>query len=159
MKAEQFRIVNDKVKANLVVRIMEIPADGKTKVVISDAGSKSVRQRGLQFRWYTEVANAGIGGKHEDTKEGVHLLSKWQWAVPILIRDDEFFNDLYTAWVEMYGKDEERMRWFVDTQVHSESFNTSQMAEFLTCFQRHYGPLVSLTDPDERGLLEMRTHK
>ena len=36
----------------------------------------------------------------------------------------------------------------------TESFNTSQMAEYLTEFQRHYWQYVNLTDPQERGLLE-----
>jgi len=154
MKAESYFIVSERVKNNLTCRIKDIPADGNLKVVISNAGSKSAKQRGLQWRWHTEVASAGIGGKHEDTKNGVHLVSKWRWAIPILLRDDEFFSSLYSAWIHLYGKDEERMRWFVDNHVHTERFNTSQMAEFLTEFQRHYGPLVNLTDPGDKGLME-----
>lgn len=154
MKAEQYNLINEGVKLNLIAHIRDLPADGKRKVVISDAGSKSARQRGLQWRWYTDVAQAGIGGAHEDTKEGVHLVSKYRWALPILIRDDEFFAQLWSAWSTNHQGDEDALRWFVDTQIHTEKFTTSQMAEYLTEFQRHYGQLVNLTDPDDRGLLE-----
>lgn len=154
MKAEHYTLINDHVKGNLITHIRELPADGKLKVTISDAKDKSVRQRGLQWRWYTDVAQAGVGGQHEDTKEGVHLVSKWRWAIPILIRDDPFFAELFAAWKQKHGRNEDAMRWFVDTQVHTESFNASQMAEYLTELQRHYGQYVNLTDPQERGLLE-----
>lgn len=152
MKAEQYNLISDAVKANIISRLIELPSDGKVKVVISNAGDKSARQRGLQWKWYTETALAGIGGRHEDTKNGVHLVSKWRWALPILIRDDEFFAEIYLAWHEKYADDEERMLWFVDTQVHTERMSTSQMAEFLTDYERHYGARVNLTDPRDFGL-------
>ena len=152
MKAENFIINSDQVKANLIERIDSIPTDGKTKVSISASGSKSAKQRGLQWKWFTEVSQAGIGGKHEDTKEGVALLAKWRWAIPILIRDDEFFADLFAVYRDKWNDDEARMRYFIDVYVHTEQFNTSQMAEFLTEFQKHYSPLVNLTDPQE-GML------
>lgn len=152
MKAEQYYLISDKIRGSLITRIRELDVDGKLKVVISAAGSKSVKQRGLQWKWYTEVANAGIGGKHDDTKDGVHLVSKWRWAVPILLRDNEFFNSLYAAWMHLHSNDEDRVRWFIDNHVRTESFTTSQMAEFLTDFQRHYGSMVNLTDPSTFGL-------
>ncbi len=154
MKAESFFLINPHIRDNAIKRIMELPFDGKAKITISDAGSKSVRQRGLQFLWYTDVAKAGIGGRHEDTKNGVHRLSKFIWAIPILVRDDEFFADLYKAYSIAFKDKPERMEWFVDTQVHTEAFSTSQMAEFLTDFQRHYGALCNLTDPQDRNLLK-----
>ncbi len=153
MKSEKYFIINDQVRENAVLRINNIPADGKLKVVISNAGDKSAKQRGIQWIWNTEVAEAGIGGKHEDTKNGVHLVSKWRWAIPILLRDDDFFSSLYSAWFHLHGKDEDRMKWFVCNHVHTETLSTSQMAEYLTEFQRYYGPLVNLTDPKERGLI------
>lgn len=154
MKAKQYNLISENVKLNLIDYIQDLPANGKFKVVISAANSKSARQRGLQWRWYTDVAQAGIGGAHEDTKEGVHLVSKYRWALPIFIRDDELFAELWGAWKMKHGNDEDAMRWFVDTQIHTEKFTTSQMAEYLTEFQRHYGQVVNLTDPGDRGLLE-----
>lgn len=153
MKSEQFFLTASHVKANLINRLVDIKCDGKIKVVISDAGSKSVRQRGLQWLWYTEVAAAGVGGRLESTKDGVHLYSKWRWAIPILIRDDEFFGEIFAAWKQKWGSDPERMEWFVDNQVHTESMSTSQVAELLTEFERHYRPMVNLTNPDDLRLL------
>ena len=152
MKSESYYLVSHAITFNLATRIGMLPVDGSVKVVISDAGSKSSKQRGLQWMWYSEVARAGIGGKHEDTKNGVHLLSKWRWAIPMLTRDDEFFADIFTAWQDKYGDKPEAMEWFVGKQVSTEKFTTSQMAEYLTDFERHYRPLVNLTDPDLMGL-------
>jgi len=156
MKAEPYYLINDRVRDNVLHRVRNLPADGKLKIVISNAGDKSAKQRGLQWRWYTEIANAGIGGKHEDTKNGVHLVSKWKWGVPILIRDDEFFAALFGAWRDSHGLDEEAMLWFVDNHVHTEAFNVSQMAEFLTEVQRYYAPMVNLTDPSMYGLIDIK---
>lgn len=154
MKAENYILVNDNVMNNAIMRIREIPTDGKTKITISDTGSKSARQRGLQWRWNQDVAKSGIGGKHEDNKNGVHLVSKYRWAIPIFIRDDDFFADLYNSWIKAHGSNPERIEWFVDTQVHTENFSTSQMAEFLTEFQRYYlDKGVNLTDPDDFNLM------
>lgn len=154
MKSESYYLVSHAVTFNLATRLGMLPVDGSVKVVISNAGSKSSKQRGLQWKWYTEVSSAGVGGSHEDTKEGVHLLSKWRWAVPILKRDDEFFADLFVAWKQKHGNDPEAMKWFIDKQVSTESFNASQMAEYLTDFERHYRPMVNLTDPSLMGLKE-----
>lgn len=160
MKQESYRLINDQVRRNAIMRINSIECDGKLKIVICDAGSKSDLQRGLQWRWYHDVANAGIGGKHESTKNGVHLISKYRFARPILIRDNSFFADLWNTWFTLHGDNEERMEWFVDTQVHTEKFNTSQMAEYLTDFQRYYTSKgVTLTDHDDRKLLEYEARR
>lgn len=155
MKPEIYYINNLDILQNAISRIKYIIPNGKFKVTISDAGSKSVRQRGLQWIWYDDVVKAGIGGQYEDTKEGVHLLSKYRWYLPILQRDSEDFAALYELWYEKYGKDKERMLWFVDTQVSTEDLDVSQMAEYLTSFQQHYSRHgVTLTDPAFRGLLD-----
>ena len=153
MKAESFTLINNAEKEKAIKFLQSLEANGKLKVVVSSAGTKTARQRGLQYMWYTDVAKAGIGGKHEDTKEGVALLAKWRWAIPILIRDDEFFADLFAVYRDKWNDDEARMRYFIDVYVHTEQFNTSQMAEFLTEFQNHYSQLVNLTDPQE-GMLQ-----
>lgn len=152
MKTEHFHIDSDQEKEDLIIRIRTIPTNGKTKVSISASGSKSAKQRGLQYMWYKEVSLAGIGGKHEDTVKGLERFVKWHWVIPILARDDEYFADLFAAYRKKWGNDEARMRWFIDTQVHTEDLNTSQMAEVLTDFQKHYSPLVNLTEP-KKGLL------
>lgn len=156
MKSESFILINDNIRNKAIQRVLEIICDGKTKLTISDAGSKTARQNALDWMWNTEIANSGYGGEYEDTKEGVHLISKYRWVVPILIRDDDFFSDLWGAYVNKYGSDPERMKWFVDTQVHTMNLTKSQTAEYLTEKQRYYsGKGVNLTNPDDMGLLEM----
>lgn len=154
MKAENFILINPAIRDNAIKRIMELDCDSKTKITIASAGNKSARQRGLQWMWYTEVAKAGIGGRHEDTKDGVHLAAKFRWCLPIQLRDSDFFAELYLLFVEKYGNDPDRIEWFVDTQCSTEALSTSQMGEFLTEFQQHYGQHVNLTDPQDRKLLE-----
>lgn len=151
MKAEIFNLISDKVKADLINRIVLLPCDGKVKVVISDAGTKSAKQRALNWLWNTEVAKAGIGGKHESTKDGVHLVSKWRFGLPILLRDDEFFSEIYTAWVQNHGDDPDAMKWFIHNHIHTEKFTIPQTAEFLTDYWDYYIPIVNLTDPDDMG--------
>ena len=153
MSTANITIASEREKTEAITIIQAIEPNGKLKVTIGPSGNKSAKQRGLQWKWFTEVSQAGIGGKHEDTKEGVALVAKWRWAIPILIRDDEFFADLFVAYRDKWGNDEAHMRYFVDVYVHTEQFNTSQMAEFLTEFQNHYSPIVNLTDPQE-GLTE-----
>jgi hypothetical protein len=155
MKAKSFYITRPDVIKNLISEILSIIPDGKIKVTISDAGNKSDKQRGLQWIWYNDVVQAGVGGKHEDTPKGVHLISKYWWAIPIFCRDDEFFGDLYAEFMRRHEGDQERIMWFVDQYVSTEKFNVSQMAEYLTQFQQYYlSKGVNLTDPEFRGLLD-----
>lgn len=155
MKAESFCLINKNVRNNAIMRINELECNGKLKITISNSGSKSGKQRSLNWKWNDEVARSGKGGKHEDTKTGVHMVAKYRWAIPILQRDDPLFADLYGLWVKLYGKNQERMLWFVSEQVHTENMTVHQVAEFLTDFQRYYSGLgIELTNPDDKGLLE-----
>jgi len=154
MKAESYILINEAVKVNACLRIKDITADGKTQVTICNAGDKSARQRGLDWMWSTDIANSGMGGKFEDTKDNVHRVCKFKWAIPIFIRDDSFFAELYKEYINLHKLDPERMKWFVDVLVHTEEFNVSQMAEYLTDKQRHYLDLgFPLRDPDDLKLL------
>lgn len=155
MKSEPYHLINEHVLNMAIMRLREIPLDGKTKLVISNAGDRSVRQNALYWLWNTFVANSGMGSY--DTKEAVHLASKMRWAIPILIRDDENFAALYAAWKQLYGSDPVRMEWFADMQVSTAIFTTHQMAEYLTDYQRFYlGHGISLPLPEDRKLLEFK---
>ena len=155
MKAEIYHVTSLQSLKNVITRITELDLTEAKKVTISDSGTKSSRQRGLQWIWYRDIANAGIGGKHEDTKEGVHLVSKWRFGVRILQRDDSDFSDLCDVGTKKYGCDPVRMLWFVDQHVSTEIFTTSQMAEFLKEVQNYYlAHGVNLTNPAFRGLLD-----
>jgi hypothetical protein len=129
--------------------------NGKIKVTFSDAGTKSAKQRGLQFMGYDDVVASGRGGKFDDTKENCHLAAKYRFAVPILLRDDSFFADLYKAWCNKYEHSEEHMLYFVDKHVSTEKFNVSQMAEFLTEFRNDcIRKGIELREPEFKGLLD-----
>ena len=137
----------------------EIIPNGKTKVTFSDAGTKSVKQRGLQWMGYEDKAKSGKGGRLGDTKENCHLEAKYRFAVPILRRDDSFFADLYRGWSAncLFLEDrEERMLYFVDKHVSTEKFSVSQMAEFLTDFRNDCVQKgIELREPEFKGLLDI----
>ena len=119
-------------------------------VIITDAMSKSTRQRGLQWKWYGEVANSGIGAA--DTKEGVHRFSKWQFARPILMRDDPIFAVVLPGLRKEYKGNKAVMRHICDTYVSTEGEGFA-ISEYLSDFERYYRQNgVALTIP-EKGLL------
>jgi hypothetical protein len=153
MKSESYALVNKKVLGNCMSDILERPIDGTIQITISQVTGKSGRQRGLQHIWYGDVIKAGIGDKYESDKELLDLKCKYRWGLPILIRDDTLFAELYLAYSRKFKSDPERMMWFVKTHVHTEQFTQSQMAEYLTMFRDYYGIDlgVNLTDPDQKG--------
>lgn len=154
MKQETYYLTSLKVISNTIARIAKIMPEEKLQVTISNTGTKSARQRGLDWMWNDDIAKAGIGGKHEDYKEGVHLVCKYRFAVPILCRDDNFFSALYEGWLASHKGDEEAILWFVDRHVSTEELKVPQMAEYLTAKQRYYlDKGVNLRDPEFRGLL------
>jgi len=155
MKPRVFHLTSLDAISKAIEEIKLCPCDGKLKVTISDAGTKSARQRGLQWIWYGDIAKSGKGGRHCDTPEGVHLVCKYRFALPIFIRDNGYFSDLWSIWYAAYKRDEKRILFFIDREVSTEEFSTSQMAEYLTEIQKDcYSKEIVLTDPDFRGLLD-----
>lgn len=154
MKSESYRLTSSNVLNTAIIRLKELPCDGKLKLTISDAGSKSSRQRGLQYIWYKDIVSSGIGGRHEENTESLHTACKYWFARPIFIRDDPFFADLDGMYVQLYGGNSDRMAWWASEQIHTEKLTTSQMGEYLTEIQKYYsGKGVQLTDPDDLKLL------
>jgi hypothetical protein len=157
VKAEKYTLSSQFILDNCILDISNRPLDGKTTVSIGDTGSKSSRQRGYEWILYEAIAKSGKGGKHEDEKNGVHMVCKYRFAVPLFIRDDSFFAELWTIYRQLYGKDPERMEWYVAEFVHTERFNTSQMAEYLTELINYYTARgFELPEPSDKKLLEWR---
>lgn len=151
MKAKPYFIINHEVKDFMIKELIDLPVGQDYKVTISKSGTKSQRQRGLQWRWYTDVSRSGIGDC--DDKNEIHLRSKFRWALPIFLRDDDFFADLYCMYKARYKNEPDRMSYFIDTKVSTEDFTVSQAAEYLTEFQRYWLQAgVNLTNPDLYGL-------
>ncbi len=155
MKAKTFSLASlNSIKAAKAYLDGVIP-NGKIKVVFSDAGTKSAKQRGLQWRGYEDKARSGIGGRFSDTKENCHLEAKYRFAVPIFLRDDSDFVDLYLVYCNKYEGDQKKMLYFVDQHVSTEKFSTRQMAEFLTDFRNDcLRQGITLREPEFRGLLD-----
>ena len=150
LNRQSFRISSDDMRWKAVSAIKDIQADGTWKVTISKSAGKSARQRGLQWTWYRDVVRSGMGGRDEADEHRLDLVSKFRWCLPIKLREDDFFAELYAMYKAKHGDDKDRMMWFVETKVHTEELDSSQMAEFLTSFQRYYlGEGFPLSDPED----------
>ena len=155
MKSKTFSLATLDSLKKAKAYLNEIILDGKTKVVFSDAGTKSAKQRGLQWRGYEDKAKSGIGGRFSDTKENCDLEAKYRFAIPIFVRDDSKFAALYLMYCNKYEGNQEMMLYFVDQHVHTEKFNVSQMAEFLTEFRNDcFRKGITLREPEFKGLLD-----
>lgn len=151
MQADYIYILDQDKVREAIDKIVALETGSKYLVTISNAGDKTKKQRGYEWRLYTDIIKSGVG--RNDTAEAEHIDCKWRFALPIFIRDDDFFSDLYFAYKELHGHDTERMRWFVANMVHTEKMNTSQMAEYLTMMINFYIPLgATLSDPKDYGL-------
>lgn len=158
MKAETYFITSLDVIKEVIDRVKQIVPGHNIKVTIGNAGTKSAKQRGLEWNWYTDISLSGKGGKHCDTKEGVHLVYKYRFALPIMCREDVYFADLWAGWLKMCDTmvdREERLLFFVDKHVHTEKLPVPLMAEYLTdiqkdCIQKG----IYIREPQFRGLLD-----
>lgn len=157
MKKEDFILVSEAIKVNACLRIKDIIADGKTMVTIHNAGDRSIKQNALVWLWNTFVSKSGVGSY--DTKEAVHRSIKKRWVIPILLRDDPAFSEVYKAWRSLHEFDIDRMNYFVDEFVSTTKLTTHQMAEMLTDYQRFYlEHEMPLPDPDDLKLLYYERH-
>lgn len=150
-------INSDRQKTYAKSLIDEMPAMGTYIVEIKQVDeSSTAKQRRLSWLWFSEVAASGLG--KNDTKEGVHLTAKWQFARPILLRDDELFGMIYEKFIEVVTGSAtyvEFCRAFSDQYISTERMTRKQRAEFLTDFQRYWTRKgVNLTDPATQGLDE-----
>ena len=75
-------LVNEAAKRSAINLVMDQPIDGTQKITVSGAGTKSARQRGLQWMWYTDVVKSGLGGTDEADEKRLHLVSKFRWCLP-----------------------------------------------------------------------------
>jgi len=140
-----------------LTRIKEAKLDGSETVIFKKTDkTPSAGQRRLQWLWYGEVADSGIGS--DDTKEAVHTRSKWLFLKPILLRDDDIFPILYTAFIDKIkpydrASKMEYRRQFAEDWLSTESITMRQRAEYLRNFQRYWVEKgVTLTDPALRGV-------
>lgn len=135
--------------------IKQMPLDGSFEVITKKKDkSSTAKQRGLQWRWYTDVATSGLG--QYDDKQEVHTRAKWLYARPIFLRDDPFFGMIYEAFMKAVEYDpeySEKCKKFSEQYISTERMSRAQRAEYLTNFQRFWlSQGVELADPDSYGL-------
>ena len=148
MKAETHYPGSDQTLIRLCERLKEVCPDIKLQVTISNKASKSTRQRGLQWKWYGEVANAGVGGEHEESANGVHLKSKWKWAVPLLRETSEEFTEFWENVLQNHRTNPVMMKFIVRDIVSTEG-KDFPISRYLTSFERYYRSHgVNLTIPE-----------
>lgn len=153
MKAETFNIINHEIRDNAIKFLMDMPVDGKHKVTFSNIGTKSDRQRGLNWRWNNEIAKSGIG--QFDDANDVHREGKLNFAIPILLEEDDLFPHILKRFEELVPGDpiycgEFNPQWikFLDRYVKTEDMTTSQVADYMTSFQYYWLMAgVNLTEP------------
>ena len=135
--------------------VHDIDINDGVKITIGDGRSKSAKQRGLQWRWNTDVSNSGIGGKHEDTKEGVHIVSKWRFGRSLIAEFMPEHFELLITLEERFKSNPDVMYYIADKFISTEDFEVPIMAKYLTEFERYYRGKhgVNLTIPDD-GLLD-----
>ena len=151
-------------KTFLHTLIDEMKCDG-SKTVISKNTDKSptAKQRGLQWKWYGEIAMSGLGA--DDEKNEVHIRAKYQFAIPIMLRDDVdkdgetgVFTDVYHGFKETiryYPQhiQSESIKEFTRDWISTEDLTRKQRAEYLTEFQRFWiSKGANLTDPSLQGV-------
>ena len=148
-------ISSEREKRYALSLIEQMEVDGSDTVILKKTDdSSTARQRQLQWLWYTETAASGIGSA--DTKEAVHINSKWVFARPILLRDDEVFGIIYEKFMETV-KDSinysQYCKVFANEYISTERMTRQQRAEFLRDFQNYWTRKgVNLTDPSMHGL-------
>ena len=150
MKQQTFILFDASIRDNLFECVNELPLDGKVQVLVRQTGSKSARQRGYQHGVvYPSIVKSGFGGEHEADEVVLDLACKFRWALPIMIRDDDYFAEAYLLYSEKYRADPLRMRWWVKENVHTEQLTVPQMAEYLTAIIHYYTQHgVTIPEPD-----------
>lgn len=148
-------INSDKQKRYALSLVGEMEPDGKMEVIVKKVDTSSTaKQRRLRWMWAGEVAASGLG--RHDTKDGVDRAAKWQFARPILQRDDDLFAAIYDHFIGMVqgtAAFSECCAQFADQYISVERMTRQQEAEYLTEFQRFWiGKGVELTNPRDMGL-------
>jgi hypothetical protein len=155
MKSQTFNLISDQVKANCIQYVHNLPADGKLKVTIAGIGSKTDRQRALDWLWDHEIFESGIGHADPDV-ETVHARSKWMFARPILMRDDELFRGIFDYFLRNYGMSKEKgsayRLEFANDYISTQKMSIGQVSEYMKAKQMYWlMEGVELTNPDVFG--------
>ena len=154
-KSKQYYLLTELIRDNAIAQIKALPLDGKTKVSITAAANKSDRQRGLQWVWYGDVVKSGVGGIEEETTKSVSIKAKRNFAMPVIFKNPEKYECFLMLYeiVKPHLPDPKFNDDFYHNHLHTEWFDTNEMAEFLTAFEDYYRQRgVDLSDPIDHKL-------
>lgn len=148
-------IDSERQKRYCETRLSEMKVDGSETVEFKKTdASPTARQRRLQWKWYTEVSQSGLG--RDDDKNAVHIRAKMMFAHPILMRDDEVYPILYDTFkntVKTSVNYAMFIKNFSEQYISTERLTKKQRAEYLREFQRYWvGCGANLTDPSLQGV-------
>jgi len=153
MKAEYIYLADQDKVREAIDRILVLETGNKYLVTISNAGDKTAKQHRYQWRLYQDISRSALGGKYEETPESVHRFCKYKFALPVILENDDNFRWLYESVKKELFNDEEKMMWFVDSQVSTMDFNVIEGMDYITDMINYYAPRgFELTDPREYGL-------
>ncbi len=133
--------------------IDQMPNDGSEQVTFKKVDkSSTARQMRLRFKWMGQLAKSGLG-KH-DTKMSANLGAKYQFGLPILLRDDALFCGMYNHFletIEPYVNNGSLIKEFVERHMSiSKLMSRKQQAEYLSDFQQYWVRKgVNLCDPSD----------
>ena len=124
--------------------IAQAPPDGSKQVELSDVkSSRSDAQRRLQFMWITDIAK-----QTHETKEEVEYYCKLTFGIPILLRDNEEFAEIWPIQSDIltYENKLKAMAFLPVTRLMSVRQNT----EYLEDLKHHYqNNDIVLPEPDD----------
>jgi len=157
MKAKTYKIDSETEKEYCLLFVSELPVDGSLQVTIQNVDkSATTKQRGLKWRWSSDIAKSGIG--RHDNAQDVHDWNKMKFGHEILMRDsgeDDFYPQLFTIFRDTYQNHENypaMLKYFAHEHIKTEKFTRAQNAEYLTNVKNYWlSHGVNLTDPDEFG--------
>lgn len=127
---------------------------GYNVTIEEDEGYNRVAKNGLNKLWCQEIATSGKGrSQHADS---INNDCKYMFALPIKLRDDVYFSDLWVAYKKEYSGAEDwskRAYYFISECIRVGDMNDSQFSEYLSLMRKHWeGKGVELTKPKDKGV-------
>lgn len=120
-------VLSDQHKARIKMRIDSLPVDPPYKVTISPYK----RNRSAEQNAYMWLVETIMGAELGLTKEGMHDLHKQEFLVPIFVRDDPGYAEMYVA-VECTPEPQRTaLRREVVKLTSTTKANVAQMREFI----------------------------
>ena len=153
MKQQTFIMAHEQARERCIACVANIPADGKTEVLIRDARiGKTMQQLGALFGlWVTYISNeTGL------TEDQVHAELKANFLRRVYL--EEPHGDIQEMWVDLYYRIQEQQDWEMMRRHRatiSLSWSTlNQMKRYLELVRQYFigvGKPLPIPDPEWRS--------